>query len=31
VRREQIAKVWQRYGNVFVGLSIGIVLAVAGI
>ncbi len=31
MRREQIAKVWQRYGNVFVGLSIGIVLAVAGI
>ncbi len=31
VRREQIAKIWKRYGNVFVGLSIGIVVAVAGI
>ena len=31
VRREQISKIWQRYGNVFVGVSIGIVLAVAGI
>jgi hypothetical protein len=31
VRREQLAKVWQRYGSVFVGLSLGIVLAVAGI
>jgi hypothetical protein len=31
VRREQLAKIWQRYGNVFVGMSIGIVLAVAGI
>ncbi len=31
VRREQIGKIWQRYGNVFIGVSIGIVLAVAGI
>jgi len=31
VRREQLAKIWQRYGNVFVGLSLGIVIAVAGI
>jgi len=31
VRKEQIAKIWKRYGNVFVGLSIGIVVAVAGL
>jgi hypothetical protein len=31
VRREQLNKLWQRYGSVFVGLSIGIVVAVAGI
>lgn len=31
VRKEQIAKIWERYGNVFVGLSIGIVVAVAGL
>jgi len=31
VRREQLGKIWQRYRYVFIGVSIGIVLAVAGI
>lgn len=31
MRKEQVAKIWKRYGNVFVGLSIGIVVAVAGL
>lgn len=30
VRREQLMKLWQRYGNILVGLSLGVVIAVAG-
>lgn len=30
LRREQLQKLWKRYGNLFLALSVGLVLAVAG-
>lgn len=31
VRREQLANIWQRYGNAIVAVSLGVIVAVAGL